>query len=198
MQTETLRNELTANAKTFKTSWIFLGQSLYTVWRDKLYHQWGHEKFEDYLIKELGMKKALGMKLVKTYFFVEEQEPEYLKAEFSSGREVAIIPSYEPLDVLRRARADRNLTREDYSTLRDKVFKKGTDASQLNKDLTSMIKERKKIDPDQEIEARYNKSIKKFIAAIKEFTRDMHSLNPSDTGIIEKAEELQGNVEAMI
>lgn len=197
MENTQLRENLIGNAKTFKTSWIFLGQALYSVWRDKLYHAWEYINFEDYLIKELGMKKAMGMKLVKTYFFVEQQEPGYLKAEFAAGRDAAIIPSYEPLDVLRRARAEKNLTRSDYSELRDKVFKKGTDAGELRKDLTAMIKERKKINPDEERDARYAKSIKKFLAAIKEFTRDMHALNPSETVILERAEALRSNVEGL-
>ena len=45
------------------------------------------EKFEDYVIRELGLKKPLALKLVKTYFFVEQDEPVYLKKEFAEVRE---------------------------------------------------------------------------------------------------------------
>jgi hypothetical protein len=50
-----------------------LGQNLYTAWRDKLYYTWGFEKFEDYTQEELGFKKQLAIKLLKTYFFLEQE-----------------------------------------------------------------------------------------------------------------------------
>ena len=58
---DAMRGELMEHAKTFKTSWVYLGQGLYTVWRDKLYYGWGHEKFENYVINELGLKKPLAL-----------------------------------------------------------------------------------------------------------------------------------------
>lgn len=183
--TDVLRNDLAGNAKTFKTSWIFLGQALYTVWRDKLYYAWGFEKFEDYVTDELGMKKALGMKLVKTYFFVEQQEPGYLQKEFSEGREAAIIPSYEPLDVLRMARTNKDINREDYQKLREQVFVKGKDAVELRKDLTAMIKERKQVDPDEAREARHQASIKRLVNALRVFQKDDESLKLTDVRVVE-------------
>lgn len=187
---EDLRNNLTHNAKNFKTSWIFLGQALYTVWRDKLFHAWGHEKFEDYVVNELGMKNTLAMKLVKTYFFVEQQEPEYLQKEFAEGREAAVIPSYEPLDVLRLARKEKDLTREDYQKLREQVFVKGKDAVEVKKELTAMIKERKQVDPDVEREKRNKASIARMISCLKLFVGDMNLFKLCDHSITEASEDL--------
>ena len=87
-QYDKLREHIAQHAKDFKLSWVQLGQGLYSVWRDKLYHSWGFEKFEDYVVRELGLKKPLALKLVKTYFFVEQDEPVYLKKEFAGGRKV--------------------------------------------------------------------------------------------------------------
>ncbi len=140
---DALRARLAAHAKDFKIVWLNLGQGLYSVWRDKLYGVWGHEKFEDYLTKELGLKKPLALKLHKTYFFVEQEEPAYLKKEFSEAREAVAVPGYESLDVLRLAHQRRELTKEDYIKLRKDVFEKGKDAGHVRKDLTAMIKERK-------------------------------------------------------
>lgn len=147
-QSENLREHIAQHAKDFKLSWVQLGQGLYSVWRDKLYQTWEFEKFEDYVIRELGLKKPLALKLVKTYFFVEQDEPVYLKKEFAEARETVNIPSYESLDVLRQARAHKELTREDYTKIRKDIFEKGKEASLVRKDLTSIIKERKKIDPE--------------------------------------------------
>ena len=56
-QSEILRENIAQYAKDFKLSWVQLGQGLYSVWRDKLYQSWEFEKFEDYVVRELGLKK---------------------------------------------------------------------------------------------------------------------------------------------
>lgn len=192
---EALRQELAEYAKTFKVSWVHLGQGLYSVHRDKLYYAWGYEKFEDYVIRELGLKKPLALKLVKTYFFVEQEEPAYLKKEFSEAREPAVVPGYEGLDVLRLARRRNEITREDYAKLRKDIFDKGRDASLVKKDLTAIIKERKQVDPEEERERRNQASIKKFLGALKNFANDMESLKLVDADIVEEAQGLLKKLE---
>ena len=194
-QSENLRSHLAQHAKDFKLSWIQLGQGLYSVWRDKLYKSWEFEKFEDYVVRELGLKKPLALKLVKTYFFVEQDEPVYLKKEFAEARKTAIIPGYESLDVLRLARSRKELTREDYTKLRKDIFEKGKEASLVRKDLTTIIKERKKIDPEQAREARHEQSVRRLVAALKSFKKDMETLKLAEPDIIEDAEELLKQLE---
>ena len=189
-QSENLRVHLAAHAKDFKLSWVLLGQGLYSVWRDKLYTAWGFDKFEDYCVRELGLKKPLALKLVKTYFFVEQDEPMYLKKEFSESREASVVPGYESLDVLRRARGHKELTREDYTKLRKDIFEKGKDAAIVRKDLTTIIKERKKIDPDQAREDRHEQSIRRLVAALRSFKKDMETLKLAQPDIIKETESL--------
>lgn len=188
-----IRENLVTNAKTFKTSWIFLGQTLYTVFRDKLFHEWGFEKFEDYTSQELGMKKSLAMKLVKTYFFVEQQEPNYLREEFSQDKEAAIIPSYEPLDLLRLAHRS-SIGREDYAKIRKDVFA-GKDTSLIKKDLTQIMKERKQVNPDEEREKRNKSAIKKFMQSIRIFNGEMEILKLIESHIVESSETLLRKLE---
>jgi len=194
-QSEHLRSQLAQNAKNFKLSWVQLGQGLYSVWRDKLYHSWEFDKFEDYVVRELGLKKPLALKLVKTYFFVEQDEPVYLKKEFAETRDTAVIPGYESLDVLRMARGKKELTREDYTKLRKDIFEKGKEASLVRKDLTAMIKERKKVDPDQERDARHEQSVRRLVAALRSFKKDMETLKLADPDIVDEAEELLKRLE---
>lgn len=186
-ENQQLRTSLESNAKMFKTSWIFLGQALYSVYKDKLFHAWGYEKFEDYTTKELGLKKSVALKLVKTYWFVEQHEPEYLKEEMSQ-KDAAIIPSYEPLDLLRKAKS-KDLTREDYQKVREQVFS-GKDASLIKKDLTAMIKERKQVDPDVERDKRNQAAIKKIMGALNLFNGEMKALKLIESDILEKSEGL--------
>ena len=195
-QSEELREHIAQHAKNFKLSWVQLGQGLYSVWRDKLYHAWEFEKFEDYVVRELGLKKPLALKLVKTYFFVEQDEPVYLKQEFAETRKTAAVPGYETLDVLRLARGRKELTREDYTKLRKDVFEKGKEASVVRKDLTAIIKERKVVDPIQERDARLNSSVRRLMSALKSFKKDMETLKLADPDIIEEAEGLLQRLES--
>ena len=195
-QSENLRTHIAGHAKNFKLSWVQLGQGLYSVWRDKLYHAWEFDKFEDYVIRELGLKKPLALKLVKTYFFVEQDEPVYLKKEFSEARETAVIPGYESLDVLRRARSHKELTRDDYTKLRKDIFEKGKEASLVSKDLTALIKERKKVDPLQERESRHEQSVRRLVSALRSFKKDMETLKLADPDIVEEAQELLNRLES--
>ena len=194
-RSEDLRAHIAQHAKNFKLSWVQLGQGLYSVWRDKLYQSWEFDKFEDYVVRELGLKKPLALKLVKTYFFVEQDEPVYLKKEFAESRQTAVVPGYESLDVLRAARGSKELTREDYTKLRKDIFEKGKEASLVRKDLTAIIKERKKVDPDQAREDRHNGSVRRLMAALRSFKKDMETLKLAEPDIIEEAQELLERLE---
>ena len=70
-----LRDQILTHSKDFKTSWVKLGQSLFTVYNDKIYKLWGYEKFEYYVEKEIGISKQVAMKLLKTYYFSSMKNP---------------------------------------------------------------------------------------------------------------------------
>ena len=195
-QSENLRVHIAQHAKDFKLSWVQLGQGLYSVWRDKLYHSWEFDKFEDYVVKELGLKKPLALKLVKTYFFVEQDEPVYLKKEFAEVRDTAAVPSIEGLDVLRQARNRKELTRDDYTKLRKDIFEKGKEASVVRKELTAMIKERKQVDPEEARDQRHEQSVRRLVAALRSFKKDMETLKLADPDIVEEAEGLLEKLES--
>ena len=196
--TDTLRDDLLAHTKNFKVSWIGLGQGLYSVWEQKLYHGWGYEKFEDYTLKELGLKKGVALKLLKTYFFVEQQEPAYLKKEFSEAREAVVVPGYETLDVLRLAHRNKELPRQEYVRLRKGVFEKGTEASVLRKDLTAVIKERKQLNPEEERDNRSQSSIRRLLSALKAFQKDMETLKLIPKEILDGAQHLTKRLEGEV
>ncbi len=195
LNAEALRLEMIEYAKDFKVSWVHLGQGLYSIWRDKTFHTWEYDKFEDYVIRELGLKKALALKLVKTYFFVEQEEPGYLKKEFADDKQAIAVPSYEGLDVLRQARRNSEINREDYVKLRKDIFDKGKDSSLVKKDLTAMIKERKQVDPDEEREARHQASVRRFLNALKSFKKDIDTLQLIESDIAKETEELLQKLE---
>ena len=66
---DSLRYQVLKSAKAFKTSWIELGQMLYTVWKDKSYKEWGYSGFDAYTSKEIGIRGQTSFKLLKSYSF---------------------------------------------------------------------------------------------------------------------------------
>jgi len=193
-----IREQLQQYSKDFKVSWTALGQSLYAVWKDKLFYSWGYEKFEYYVERELGLKKPTALKLLKNYFFLEQEEPAYLTENFADNREPKKVPGYEAIDVLRMAKRKKELSQEDYQDLRKAVFDTGKDAGLVRKDLTAMIRERKEVDPEEEKRKRNETAIRKLMNAIRSFEKDMEVLKLIPANLIEEAKGLMDKLEKEI
>jgi len=141
-----LRYKVLESAKDFKLSWISLGRYLYSVSNDKAYKEWGYMTFEAYCAKEIGVKKQTAVKLLRSYYFLESEEPQVLKMEQSSTSEaVNKLPSYEAVNLLRLAKVNKKLDKTDYDTLREDVLEKGKDTKEVKKELYSMVR------PDQDM-----------------------------------------------
>ena len=70
---QSFRYSVLEAARGFKSSWIDLGQLLYSVSKDKKYKDWGFLTFEAYCEKEVGIKQATAMKMLKSYYFLEKE-----------------------------------------------------------------------------------------------------------------------------
>ena len=193
-----LRERAAEGAKGFKAAWVSFAQVLYSIKQDKLFEYWGYEKFEQYAERELGLKKAMAIKLVKTYQFVEQQEPAYLKEEFMESREASALPEMDAINVLRLAKNRKELTKQDFQELRKQVFDKGCNAGLLRKDLVSMIKERKQLDPNEERERRNGAILRRFLNAIRSFKKDAETLKMVRGDLVKKADELFREIESQL
>ncbi len=198
MIADQLREKILQHSKEFKTSWVNLGQALYTVWKDKFFIGWGYEKFEHYLEKEVSLKKTVALKLLKTYFFLEQDEPSYLKKEFVETRDPVQVPHYEAVNILRLARQKKELTRDDYAKLKNAIFEKGKDASLVRRDLVSMMRERKPVDPEEEREQRNLAAIRRLLNSLKSFKKDMETLKLAPSEFIQDAEEFISKLESHV
>lgn len=190
-----MREKIVQDSKSFKTSWISLAQALYSVWRDKYYYGWGFEKFEDYIQQEVGLKNQLALKLLKTYVFLEQEEPSYLAKDFTEGREATCVPSYDAVNVLRMAKQKKELTKDDYTNLKKEIFENGKEAAVVRRDLTTMIKQRKEVDPDEERQARNDAAIRRLLNAIRSFKKDMETLKLAPAELVKEADHLLAKLE---
>jgi hypothetical protein len=193
-----LRARVQESAKNFKTAWVELAQALYAIWRDKLYEYWGYERFEHYAEREVGLQKTLALKLVNTYSFVEQQEPQFLQNGFLEHRDAAATPELDAIHVLRLARNKKELTKHDYADLHKQVFEKGKGAVAVRKELTAIIKERKPVNPEEERAQRSAACVRRLLNAMRSFKRDAETLKLIRADLVSQAEELIRQLEGEI
>lgn len=193
---DTVRRRVLESAKLFKTSWIELGQSLYSVWRDKLYKNWGYNKFDIYTSKEIGIKKQTALKLLRSYFFLEKEEPEYVKKDFIEEADAARVPTYEAVNVLRLASGKKDLDKSDYISIKKGVFESGKDAREIKRDLTALIKEREELAPEDARRKRREATLKRFVSVLRSISEEAKVSKMLPDKLIKDAESLIKNLES--
>ena len=124
-----------------------LGQYLYAVNKDKLYRDWGFSTFDLYCAKEIGIKQQTAVKLLRSYYFLEKEEPAYLKdrlpagqAGAGNGHSPAELPSYESVNALRLAKQSERLSEKDYEKIRAEVLEKGGEPAEVRKKIKYFLK----------------------------------------------------------
>jgi hypothetical protein len=193
-----LRHHILECAKNFKTSWVALGRALYSVWKDKLYREWGYSTFEGYILKEIGIKKITAMKLLRSYYFLEKEEPLYLSEEYAQSAKVVAVPGYEAIDLLRKAKNNKTLGEEDYTSFKKDIFEKGKDPQALRKDLTTLMRQRKEVDPDEERERIRSITIKRFLNTLRSMKRDIEISKLLPASLLKETESLIKKLEQEI
>ena len=193
-----LRYHVLESAKNFKTSWIELGRSLYSVWKDKLYKEWGFSTFDAYTAKEIGIKKPTAMKLLRSYYFLEKEEPAYLRDDYVTSADAAKVPGYEAVDLLRKAKDKKTLDSEDYTKLKKDIFEDGKDVQQLKRDLTSLIKQREELEPEEAYKKRRLATLRRFIGSLKALKQEAEISKLLPAPLIKEAQELIKKIEEQI
>jgi len=173
MDMNTIRYNVLQHARDFKTSWIKLGQVLYTVWKDRLYKDWGYNKFETFASQEIGVRKQTAIKLLRSYAFLEKEEPRYISDEYNKENEVSSVPSFESVDVLRMANSKKDIDRSDYERMKRNVLEKGRDVRDVKKDLTAMIKQREELQPEEARAKRKLAILKRFVSILRSVKEEM-------------------------
>lgn len=190
-----VRYRVLRSVKDFKASWMDLGQALYTVWKDKLYRDWGYLTFEAYTSKEIGVRKETAVKLLKSYYFLEKEEPRYLQKDFNETSEAAFVPGYEAINALRLAKNKKEIGEEDYAALKKNVFEKGRDARDIKKDITAMIRQREELDPREAREKRKAAVVRRIISALKALTNEAHASKLLAANTIKEINSLMDRLE---
>lgn len=198
MDRDSLRYLVLESAKHFKTSWVELGRSLYSVWKDRLYKGWGYTTFDAYASKEAGIRKQTAMKLLRSYYFLEKEEPAYLREGYAESVEAARVPGYESIDVLRLAKNKKALGEEEYSNFKKEIFEKGRDFREVKKDLTALIRQRQELEPEEAWQKRKFAAVKRFLSTLKSLKKELEVSKLLPSALIEDAAKLIHKLEAEV
>ena len=198
LDVNSVRYHVLESAKNFKISWVELGRSLYSVWKDKLYKDWGFGTFDIYTVKEIGIKKPTAMKLLRSYYFLEKEEPAYLSNSYAEGADAAKVPSYEAVDLLRKAKDKKTLDGQDYSKLKKEIFEEGKDTQQVKRELTSLIRQREELDPEEAYRVKRLSTLKRFVGSLKALKREAEISKLLPAALIKETQELIRKIETEI
>jgi len=195
---DSLRERVLQCAKSFKTGWVEFGQVLFTVWKDKHYKSWGYSTFDTYVSKEINIRKLTALKLLRSYYFLEKEEPGYLKGEYAESADPATVPGYEAVDVLRLAKTKKALESVDYNNLKKNVFQRGKDVREVRKDLTALIKEREDLSPDEAWAKKNEANLKRLLTTLKSLKKEIESAKSLPQAIVRDIGGIIEKIEAEI
>ncbi len=198
LESGSLRYQVLESAKNFKASWIALGRALYTVYKDKLYKEWGYNSFDAYAGREIGIRKQTALKLLRSYYFLEKEEPAYLKEEYVTSSPAVAVPGYEAVDLLRLAKNKKSLDEEDYSRLKREIFEKGRDHREIRKDLSALIRQRQELEPEEAYHKKKLGTVKRFLGTLKSLHREMESTKMVSASLIKETAQLIKKLESEI
>ncbi len=193
-----IRYRVLESAKNFKTSWIELGQALYSVWKDKAYKEWGYMTFDAYTQKEIGIKKATAMKLLKSYYFLEKEEPVYLQKENSESKSPAALPSYESVNLLRLAKNKNTLDKDDYHRFKKDVLEMGREPGQFKKDLTALMRQREDLSPEEARQRRKVSLVRRLVSTLKTLRTDIETQKMLPVNLVKEVSVLINKLESEI
>ena len=195
MPSDSLRYHVLESAKQFKTSWVELGRALYSVWKDKHYKEWGFGTLEAYTGKEIGIRKQTAMKLLRSYYFLEKEEPHYLSREFAESAQAPSVPTYESVDLLRLAKNKKGLDKDDYAQLKKEIFEDGKDALSVKKDLTALIRQRQELDPEEAERRKKEAIVRRLFGTLKSLQKEAMLLKLLSAPLMKDMGELLCRIE---
>jgi hypothetical protein len=197
--TDALRQKTLETAKRHKASWIELGQYLYSIQKDKLFKQWGFLTFETYCKKELDIKETTAAKLLKSYFFLEQEEPRLAAPErLLDENSPKVIPHYESVNLLRLAKDNKKLTTEDFSDIRQAVISEGREPKDVRAHVKKLLSDREIKDPSQVRRERRNAAIKRLVTMLGNTRREMESEGLLPDYLIKQINELASKLQDQI
>jgi hypothetical protein len=194
-----LRQKVLDVARKHKASWIELGQYLYTIQKNKMYKYWGYLAFDAYCSKELGIRQNTAIKMLRSYQYLEREEPETIRVQ-ESGEETAArrIPSFEAVNLLRLARKNKFLTDKDVTKIREDVMAGTKEPKEVRAQVRRLISERDERDPREVRKIRRNQAIRRLISTLSNTGKELENEHLLPSYILKQISDLTHKLEDQI
>ncbi len=163
------RYRVLETCRRFKTSWIELGEALFACHRDKMYAEWGYTTFEAYCLKELGIKQPTAAKLLKSYHFLETEEPGYIEKVRGEVMPEEKHPDLDSVNLLRLARNNKKFDEGQYKKIRKQVLDDAREPQDVRKELRMLSDRGPEKDPEQVRAERRGKFLKSLIRQLENY-----------------------------
>jgi len=196
MNPSAIRDRVQKATLDFKNSWRNLAQALYTVFNDKLYRNWGYDKFDQYTEKEVHIRKHTAMKLIRSYAFLESEEESLYIADESENKSSEDRPSLtlEAADILRKAK--KSLDADGYQKVKKGIIQEGKESREVKKDLSALIMRRRKdINPEEERTKHRKITINRFLGTLRAFKNEIELLKILPGTVAEEIDHLLKSIQ---
>ena len=191
LEEDQLREKVLEVARRHKASWIELGQYLYAIQRQKHFKYWGYVEFDGYVTKELGIKPLTALKMIRSYMFLEREEPKVIESHSSGGESVRKIPSFEAVNLLRLARKNKLLTSKDLDHIRAEVLETGKEPKEIRAHVRKLLSDREEKDPREVRKARRNAAIKRLVSVLANTKKELEGGNLLPAYLLKQITELE-------
>lgn len=193
-----LRYQVLEASRNFKSSWIALGQVLYTVFKDKHFRGWGYTTFEAYCKAELGLQKQTASKLLHSYYFLEKNEPQFLRSlQDTQNTEPKKIPSVDAVHVLRLAANHKEFTEDDYQGFKKSIFDDGLEGKEVKRQMGLRIRSlREEEDPEKARAQRRSLTLRRLLTTLKTLQKEIRIAHLVSERTAKELERLLGYLES--
>lgn len=191
-----LRHQALEAAKRFKTSWVELGRMLWTVWRERKFREWGYLTFEAYCFKEISIRAATAKKLLHSYYFLEKEEPSFLK-RLGSEAAPSQLPSAEAVNVLRLLKGKEGVHPKDYDRVRSFVLEKGKEAPEVRREVRTVLEETGP-DPEAVHAARAKSAVRRMIGTLRAIRQQLGAAELVPKKVLDEIEGLAKKLEGLL
>jgi len=190
--TDALREQVLQAARHFKTSWVELGQFLFSIYKDKLFKSWGYITFETYCNKELSLKLTTASKLIKSYEFLEREEPRFADVSKIEETKPEQLPHYDSVNLLRLAKQSEKFTPEDLGELQESVLKKAREPQAVRAQMKRIMDEKLASEGPQAMrEQRRLTLLKRLSSSLDSARRELASDNLAPAHLLKQIDELR-------
>ena len=188
------REDVVRAANDFKNSWRTLASALTIVWAGKMYINWGYENFDTYVEKEVRVRKNTAMKLIRSFQFLKQEEPElasYNEQEDEDNR--CKMPTLEAVETL--ARAKKGLSEKEYEKVKNDIVAQQKDVSEVKKDLVSMMSRQREETGEVDRIKRNQMHVRQILATLRSLKRDIDVNKVLPGFIADDLDGIIGNIE---